>query len=138
VHKISVRAGQLTVSRRGVIGLAAGAIAATRASAAAVHELVMVEDEACIYCIRWHREVGEAYRRSPEGQFAPLRQVRIGAADIADLPGVRFTPTFILLEGRREVGRITGYPGADFFWGLLAELLAKTSFSSPPADDIKT
>ncbi|MBL3206218.1 thioredoxin family protein, partial [Klebsiella pneumoniae] len=34
----------------------------------------------------------------------------------------RYTPTFILVDGGREIGRIEGYPGADFFWGLLERL----------------
>ncbi len=35
------------------------------------------------------------------------------------------SPTFILIDGGREIGRIVGYPGADFFWGLVAELIAR-------------
>ena len=38
---------------------------------------------------------------------------------------VTFTPTFILLQNRHEVGRITGYPGEGHFWALLDELLQK-------------
>ena len=102
------------------------------------YRLVMVEEAGCVYCARWHAEVGQAYARSVEGRFAPLETVRIGDASINYLIGLRYTPTFVLVEGRREIGRITGYPGADFFWSLLAELLAKTSFSTPPTEDIKT
>jgi thioredoxin-related protein len=98
----------------------------------------MVEELGCVYCARWHAEVGPAYANSVEGRFAPLRRVRIGAAEIGHLQGLRYTPTFVLVEGAREIGRITGYPGADFFWGLLAELLAKTNFKAPAVDDIKT
>ena len=36
---------------------------------------------------------------------------------------VGFTPTFILVEDGQEVGRIEGYPGADFFWGLLGMVM---------------
>jgi len=31
----------------------------------------------------------------------------------------------MLVQSGREVGRITGYPGADFFGGKLGELLSK-------------
>ena len=42
---------------------------------------------------------------------------------------VLYTPTFILVEGGQEIGRIEGYPGEDFFWGLLKMMLeAKTDF----------
>jgi hypothetical protein len=38
---------------------------------------------------------------------------------------VTMAPTFVLVDNGREVGRIVGYPGADFFYGLLGELLKK-------------
>lgn len=130
-------------SRRAAMlsGLAAMALAPAGRSLAAPadHKLVMVEEAGCVYCARWHAEVGPAYANSAEGRFAPLQRVRIGAPSIAHLTGIRYTPTFVLLAGGREVGRITGYPGADFFWGLLAELLAKTDFGrAAPPEDIKT
>jgi Thioredoxin-like domain len=110
--------------------------------AAATHSLVMIEDDGCVYCVRWHNEVGQAYANSVEGRFAPLDRRRIKDPDIAHLRNVRYTPTFVLLRGDEEIGRITGYPGADFFWQLLAELLAKAGFSdaplASPAGDIKT
>ena len=31
----------------------------------------------------------------------------------------------MLVDKGREIGRIMGYPGADFFWGLLAPLVTK-------------
>ncbi len=34
-----------------------------------------------------------------------------------------FTPTFVLFDDGREIGRIEGYPGEDFFWGLLQNLV---------------
>ena len=38
---------------------------------------------------------------------------------------VRFTPTFVLVDGDREIGRIEGYPGEDFFWGRLERLMPR-------------
>ena len=37
----------------------------------------------------------------------------------------RFTPVFVLVDGGREIGRIRGYPGDTFFWGLLANLIER-------------
>ena len=37
----------------------------------------------------------------------------------------RYTPTFVLLVDGREVGRIKGYPGEDFFYGLLQRLITR-------------
>ena len=91
-------------------------------------ELLMFELEGCPWCKLWHAEIGSAYPRSPEGLRAPLRIVDLKAPAIEgvrlDKP-VRSSPTFVLVEDGREVGRITGYPGADFFWPLLGDLIAK-------------
>lgn len=38
---------------------------------------------------------------------------------------VTLTPTFVLTDSGREVGRIAGYPGSDFFYPLLEDLLKK-------------
>ena len=92
-------------------------------------ELIMFESKICEWCDAWHAEIGPIYPKTDEGKRAPLRTVDIHDArpgDLTDIEGVRFTPTFVLLgdEGQ-EVGRINGYPGEDFFWGLLGELIAK-------------
>jgi thioredoxin-related protein len=122
----------------GLIALATAGLATP--AVAAAHRLVMVEDDGCVYCVRWHNEVGQAYANSAEGRFAPLDRRRIKDPDIAFLRNIRYTPTFVLLRGSEEIGRITGYPGVEFFWPLLAELFAKAGFKEPPAvtDDIKT
>lgn len=95
--------------------------------------LLMVEEPGCPYCARWNREIAPAYANSPEGRFAPLvRRVR-GHPDIALIKGLNYSPTFLVMRGQEEIGRITGYPGADFFWALLDELLVKAGFEVVPA-----
>jgi hypothetical protein len=96
------------------------------AVAAPATELIMVEQPGCHYCTAWTEDLGPIYPKTAEGDYAPLRRVRM-----AELPpegvtlarGVSFTPTFILVEDGRELARIEGYPGEDFFWGLLSMLL---------------
>jgi hypothetical protein len=34
-----------------------------------------------------------------------------------------FTPTFVLVQNGRELERIEGYPGEDFFYGMLGVML---------------
>ena len=100
-------------------------IATARAAGA---ELVMFDEASCPWCRRWRSEVGPAYPNTPEGKRAPLRTIDISKAKtsgIALSAPVRMTPTFVLVENGREVGRITGYPGPDFFWTLLGDLLKK-------------
>jgi len=97
--------------------------------------LVMIEQHGCYYCIRWKEEIGPIYPKTSAGQFAPLVVTDI---DEPEPTGVKFqrrinyTPTFVLIEDGQEIGRIEGYPGEDFFWGLLEHMLAdKTEFELP-------
>lgn len=99
--------------------------AATSAPAA---ELVMFEQNGCVWCIRWNKEIGPAYPNTPEGKVAPLRRVNIHEPLPEDLKNIRierFTPTFVLVENGEEIGRMRGYTGDEFFWFLLAEMLEK-------------
>jgi hypothetical protein len=103
-----------------------------RASAA---ELVMFEDAACSWCQKWHAEVGPGYPKSPEGQQAPLRRVDVrnqDSAGVALARPINATPTFVLVEGGEEIGRIVGYPGADFFYPRVEELLGRLPRAAPP------
>lgn len=88
--------------------------------------LVMIEQPGCHYCARWDAQIAPIYPRTAEGRAAPLIRLRLRAplpaGMVFDRPAV-FTPTFVLIENGRERGRIEGYPGEDFFWGLLGQML---------------
>lgn len=95
-------------------------------------ELVMFERSGCIWCLRWDREVAAIYPKTPEGAKAPLRRISLDRPVPGDLklqPPVFYTPTFVLLDEGREVGRITGYLGDDAFWGLLTQMIGKLEAS---------
>lgn len=105
---------------------AAVALVLTAGAAAAELQLVMFEQAGCVYCERWKAEVGDAYPVTAEGRAAPLRPMDIRDPVPADLTLARravYTPTFVLLQDGAEIGRIEGYPGEDFFWGLLGQML---------------
>ena len=91
-------------------------------------QLIMFDDEACPWCLRFKEEVLPIYAKTEEGRQAPIRIV--DAAEIPQeldyLEPVVYTPTFVLLDDEGHViGRIEGYPGYDFFWLRLGELLKK-------------
>ena len=91
-------------------------------------ELVMFESESCEWCEAWHDQIGVVYSKTEEARIAPLRRVDVDDSvpeDLAHVRGIYYTPTFVLMEDGREVGRILGYPGEDFFWGLLSIELDK-------------
>ena len=101
----------------------AGTVAAARAA-----ELVMMEQAGCAWCARFNAEIAPAYPNTDEGRLAPLRRVDIHAPwpqDLAAITTERFTPTFVLVEDGQEIDRLRGYPGDEFFWSLLGEMLAK-------------
>lgn len=108
------------------------ALAMLTAGALEAAELVMVERAGCAWCERWEKDVAPAYMQSEEGRRAPLRRVSLdrGQPALQLKEPVRFTPTFILVEQDREIGRITGYLDNAMFWGLLGVLLGKLD---PPA-----
>jgi len=114
------------------------ALAALPAAAA---ELVMFDDPGCVYCRRWLAEVGPGYPKTEEGQRAPLRRVFVrnqGQAGVQLKSPVNATPTFVLADDEgREVGRITGYPGADYFYPMLGEILRKLPDKAPPKQRLR-
>ena len=94
--------------------------------------LMMAEEPGCIWCARWNDEIGPIYPKTGEGAAAPLRRVDITnpiPEDITLARSVNFTPTFVLLVDGTEVSRLEGYPGEDFFWGLLGKMLTDHNIS---------
>jgi hypothetical protein len=98
-------------------------------------ELVMFESGGCAWCRTWNAVIGPIYPGTDEGRIAPLRRVDKDGPrpdDLRQVEAITFTPTFVVVEDGREVGRITGYPGEDFFWGLLGQIVAKLKSPASP------
>lgn len=97
------------------------------AASALAAELVVYRRDGCPFCGRFEREVAPVYAKTREGGRAPLRRVDLPAGGISGAglaEPVIATPTFVLVDRGREIGRITGYLNDDMFWGLLGQLLA--------------
>lgn len=88
-------------------------------------KLLMVEEAGCGFCVRWMAEVGPGYRASSEGRSAPLVVRDRSDPDVKRFGRIVYTPTFILLRDGVERGRILGYPGADFFWSMISDMLRR-------------
>ena len=90
-------------------------------------ELVMVEQPGCEWCARWDQEIAPIYPKTSEGHFAPLRRVNLHnmPQELELARRVTFTPTFLIVQEDHEIGRLEGYPGKDFFWPVIAQLLSK-------------
>lgn len=96
--------------------------------------LLMAEEKGCMYCAQWNADIGPIYPKTAEGQAAPLVRydLRSETPDATLKGRVLYTPTFLLILDGKETGRIEGYPGEDFFWGLLAKLLEQAEITATP------
>jgi hypothetical protein len=116
---------------------AALCILATLAHAADAAELIMYRRDGCPWCAKWDREIGPIYPKTEFNQRAPLRLINLDHD--RDLPikhgAIRYTPTFVLVENGKEVARMEGYPGEDYFWPRLTNLfqMAKEAGAGTPA-----
>jgi len=115
-----------------LISALTGVILSISASVVSAAELVMFEQVGCVWCAKWNAAIAPVYPKTAEGKFAPLRRVDIDTGSRKGLKlgaPVHYTPTFVVVEDGQELGRIEGYPGEDFFWGLLDKiLLEKTAY----------
>ena len=121
-------------ARVALLAAAAFATAVLAPPAAGADELVMFEQQGCPFCARWNADVGKVYAKTDEAKLLPLRRVDIYAArpaDLRDIKGVVFTPTFVVTHCGKELRRITGYISDDQFWGLLDEAV-KADRAEPP------
>ncbi|KZD23773.1 thioredoxin fold domain-containing protein [Tardiphaga robiniae] len=100
-------------------------------------ELLMFERDGCVWCARWNREIAPVYDKTDEAKLLPLRRIdmdRDKSPGIALASPVRFTPTFLIVDNGREIGRITGYMNDESFWSLLGKYAARLSNSQPNAN----
>ncbi len=89
-------------------------------------KLLMFEEAGCYWCAKWNVELSEIYPKTPEGRTAPLFRLDVHDPISDTLTLIThpvYTPTFVVVDDGKEVGRIEGYPGQDFFWGLLGRIL---------------
>jgi len=96
-------------------------------------ELLIFERDGCVWCQRWHRDVGASYGKTDEAKVLPLRRVNIdtpATSRVRLVSPVRYTPTFVVVDDGREIGRITGYINDEAFWGLLSTFV--TRVETPP------
>jgi thioredoxin-related protein len=102
-------------------------------------ELVMFARAGCSWCETFDREIAPIYSKTVEGARAPLRRVDLAEplpSDLANITVERLTPVFVLVDKGQEIGRIRGYPGEAFFWGMLGELIGKLEPASTGVEPV--
>lgn len=97
-------------------------------------QLMMFNSDYCTWCHQWEEDIGGIYHLTPESCQAPLERYDFDSGEYPEsltmTEPVIYTPTFVLFHNQQEVGRITGYPGPDFFWIELDDLI-KSNLSEP-------
>jgi hypothetical protein len=133
------------LQRRAVLGLGLAVLAGVAGAQAASGDLalVMVRTAGCPWCLAWDREVRAGYLASDIGARLGLVELDLREVDgqgMALEGPVTVSPVFVLvrrapgadgLAGAAEIGRLVGYPGADFFWGYLDGWLAEAGAAAP-------
>ena len=97
-------------------------------------QLLVAHDAACGDFARWQREIGPGYGASAAGRAAPLLEVAMDGPwpdGLALASRPRQTPTFILVDDGREIGRIEGYGDAAGFQARLTRLLHQGGNAKP-------
>ncbi len=89
-------------------------------------ELILYGEPGCIYCAKWRQTIGPIYAKTAEGKKAPVRELLVaegkgGGNGLAS--AIVFSPTFVLMNDGKEVGRFLGYQNDEFFWFTLDRLL---------------
>ena len=115
------------LTRRSLV-LGTLALSAAGANAAGKLQLVMFDRVGCPWCAKWDAEVGEVYHKTWEGERAPLRRLSMHPpypSDLSFITNIIYSPTFVLVRDRQEIGRIVGYPGEAHFYVQLSQLLEK-------------
>ncbi len=91
-------------------------------------ELIMFEQQGCEWCDVWNEEIAPVLPKTPEGKCARFSRFDIHNPSSELLKKIRpiiYTPTFVVFEDGKEVGRVLGYAGEDFFWWQLASQFKK-------------
>ena len=92
-------------------------------------ELLMFHSKYCGYCIAFMKEVAVDY------EYRDMPLVIIDAYNQPDwfkeaykenrIKPIRGTPTFIIWNGRKELGRLVGYSGKEWFYTNLDSIFKK-------------
>lgn len=96
----------------------------------------MAHNPACHICERFINEVAVDYNDSDIAKKLPLIIISVYAQPewfkqaYAEnrIKKIRGTPTFIIWNGRKELGRIVGYQSKGRFYSRLTELFPKDYF----------
>ena len=92
------------------------------------YEFIVLEVKRCIYCKLFRRDVLPTYKATTRSKIVPMRFIDLDHGSLAafQLAGpVETVPTVVLLQGHREVGRVSGHVGPETFLHIVNRLLSE-------------
>lgn len=95
-------------------------------AAATAMQLVVMEAPGCDYCALFRRDVLPSYETSERAKDLPIRFVDINDEEMTAIgleAPVDIVPTFVVLKNNKEIGRIPGYTGPEYFFHHINYLL---------------
>ncbi len=93
-------------------------------------ELIVMEAPGCNYCNVFRRDILPSYEVSERGKQLPVRFIDVNDVSKTGIElqsPIDILPTFVIVKGNRELGRIPGYMGQEDFFHSINYLLS-TSF----------
>jgi len=90
--------------------------------------LVVLIASGCVYCAQFRKDIEPSYKKSPHNSQIPLIYIDINdeaAEDLALKGPIQVVPTVVLMDGNRELSRISGYIGPFNFFKVFKHMLAK-------------
>jgi len=103
---------------------------------ASAAELLMIHHPQCPFCQAFMRDVEPEYDMSEQGKEYPLRVIDVSVTEDRDwisyqvsvehIDPIRGTPTFIIWDNGREIGRFIGYGGKEWFYHYLDETIKRS------------
>jgi thioredoxin-related protein len=90
-------------------------------------ELVVMEAPGCTYCELFRRDVLPSYQASERAKDMPIRFLDVNDTTPEALgleSGIDIVPTFVVLKNHKEVGRIPGYMGPEYFFHSINHLVS--------------
>ncbi len=100
---------------------------------ASAAELLMIHSPTCVFCKAFMKETEPGYSTSEQSKKYPLHVIDISQAESREwikqatqskkIKPIRGTPTFILYDNDKEIGRFVGYGGEEWFYHYLDETI---------------
>ncbi len=100
-----------------------------QATAESAVELVVIEDDNCVYCTVFRSSILPSYQSSPRAKSAPMRFLNWtdeATGKLSLKAPLTTLPTVVILRDHKELDRIPGLVAPDDFFHILDQVLSRT------------